>query len=332
MTFMKQNSPLVLTSENAFKRLIIYHIATWFMVLTALVIQGVLGIEYFVFGLAQIMTAILVTLFFVMLQSITLHKEHPITFKNIYRPLTYGLLAALLLPTQAPLYMLGIAIVIIHVTEFIFKKLFNKNIMHPVLLSILIVQLVFRDQFEVSETMSNIFQSETLTLGRLRLFFGAYEGLTLGTTAFIILGLLWIYMSISKIVDYRVGLWYLLHLSIFVVSLTLFTDYAFLPLFAQLMLGYALLTLVFFIGEPTASPETPEMRIIFPFITVLLAVILRLQYDIIEAPLYAVVFAQFLTWGFEQIYHRTTKLRLRIAHSFIIVVWIIVLVNIIWFR
>ncbi len=331
MTFMKQNSPLVLTSENALKRLIIYHIATWFMVITALIIQAVLGIEYFVYGLAQIMTAILVTFGIIIVQD-SLMNHRNITFKTAHHPLTYGLLAALLLPTRAPLYLIALAIISIHVIEFIFKTLFNKNIMHPVLLGILIIQLAFRDLIPVSETMSNIFQSDTLTLGRLRLFFGAYEGLTLGTTAFIVLGLLWIYMSISKIVDYRVGLWYLLHLSIFVISLTLFTDYTFWPLFTQLLLGYALLTLVFFIGEPTSSPETPEMRILFPFITVLLSVVLRLQYDIIEAPLYAILFAQLITWSLEQFYHCSTRFRMRLTHSFITIVWIIVLINIIWFR
>ncbi|MFW6319427.1 MAG: hypothetical protein ACOC1L_04510, partial [Bacillota bacterium] len=58
-------------------------------------------------------------------------------------------------------------------------------------------------------------------------------------------------------------------------------------------------------SEPTSTPETDEMMIIYPLIAVILTIWFRLQFDIIEAAIYALVFAQFITWVMEQFQTRT---------------------------
>ena len=324
MNFMKQTSPIVLTSENALKRLIIYNLGTTFTVITALIIQSLLGIEYFVFGLAQIMSAVLISLLIVIIQGIGL--EHYLSYKTTHKPLTYGLLAALLLPVLSPVYLVPLVIILMHIIEFLFYKLFHKNIVHPVLLSLAIIYLLFPNQFLIPETMQAVFDSSRLEIGRIRFLFGAYEGVSLGATSFMFLAMFWVYMSVSKIIDYKRCMWFLLHLLIYTTILYFVADYTLWTLFNRLFMGYTLFIFVFFIGEPTASPELPETRAIFPFITAVSLVFLRLEFDLVFAPIYAVLIAQSSTWIIEQFYHQSTRFRLRFAQSMVVVSWIAILI------
>ncbi len=181
------------------------------MTIVALIIQAVLGPRFFVFGFMQVLVGVTFSAIVVIVKNLVKGEEHT-HYQDYFKPITYGLLAALLLPVQSQLYMIIIVILLTNTLEIIFLKLFQKNIMHPVLLSILIVQLIFREALVIPETMINIFQSESFAVGRIRLFLGTYEGLTLGTSAFFVLGLLWIYLSIGKIIDFKITLWYLIHL------------------------------------------------------------------------------------------------------------------------
>ncbi len=320
--FKTQKTPLVSTVENAYTRLISYHIAVWFVVLVGLVLQLVLGVQYLLYGLAQISIAVSLSLALVAAWRIITHQ--PLEKYTYYmHVMTQGLLAALLLPTQAPLYMIVIMIFLIRFIEVIFKRLFRKNIIHPVLLSLLFVHMMFMGAFPMSETMINIFQQETLTLGRIRILFGAYEGLTLGTSALIILGLLWVYLSVTKIIQFKMSMWYLGNLLFAVGVFALLTSYTLWQLFTLLILGYTLFVLVFFIAEPTSTPETDEMMILFPFIAVLLTVWFRLQFGIIEAAVYAVIFAQFITWIIEQFLNRSTRLRHHLLYGLVGVSWVV---------
>ena len=325
MNFMFQKTPLVSTTDNALKSLAIYHITIWFMTIAALIIQAVLGPRFFVFGFMQVLVGVTFSAIIVIIKNLIKGEEYS-HYQDYFKPITYGLLAALLLPVQSPIYMIIIVVILTNILEIVFQKLFQKNIMHPVLLSILVVTLIFRESLVIPETMINIFQSESFAVGRIRLFLGTYEGLTLGTSAFVILGLLWIYLSVGKIIDLKITLWYLIHLFLMVILYTIFTPQSFINLFNNVILGYTLFTLVFFIGEPTATPETRQLKAVFPFLVAVITVLLRLEYDIIEAALYATVFAQFLTWLIEQTQFRYSQRRLWIARGIVVVLWIALIV------
>ncbi len=112
-----------------------------------------------------------------------------------------------------------------------------------------------------------------------------------------------------------------------IILYTLFTPQSFIYLFSNLILGYTLFTMVFFIGEPTATPETPQLKAAFPFVVPIITVLLRLEYNIIEAAIYATVFAQFLTWLIEQTQFRYTKRRVWIARSIVLLLWIVLIIR-----
>ena len=321
---MTQETPLVSTVENTFKRLISYHIAVWFMVFVALVLQLIANWRLLFLGFGQIALAVAFAASGV--AAVRIIKRRPYdAYKYYMEAITKALLAALLLPVQAPFYVIVFTIIFIHTIEWVFKKLFRKNIMHPVLLSLLIVHLIFRDELQVSQTMINIFSEASLEVGRIRLLIGVYEGLTLGTTAFLILGLLWIYLSVTKIIQFKMSVSYLAHMLFGVIVITLLTDYTLWQLFTMLILGYTLFVLVFFIAEPTSTPETDEMMVVFPFISVLFTLWFRLQFDIIEAALYAVIFAQFFTWVSEQLLNRTSPKGVNIIYGLTAFSWIVLI-------
>ncbi len=324
----QQHTPLVSTVENTFKRIISYHIAVWFMVFVALILQLIADWRLLIFGFGQI--ALAVAFASAGVAAVRMLRRRPYDSYTYYmEAITKALLAALLLPVQAPFYIIIFTIIFIHLFEWIFKKLFRKNIMHPVLLALLIMHLAFRDQLQVSETMINIFSEASLEVGRIRLLLGVYEGLTLGTTAFLILGLLWIYLSVTKIIQFKMSVSYLGHMLFGVIVLTLLTDYTIWQLFTTLILGYTLFVLVFFIAEPTSTPETDEMMVVFPFISVLFTLWFRLQFDIIEAALYAVVFAQFFTWVSEQLLNRTSPTRVKIIYGLTGLAWIGIIITLV---
>ena len=83
--------------------------------------------------------------------------------------------------------------------------------------------------------------------------------------------------------------------------------------------------LVFFIAEPTSTPETDEMMAIYPFLTALLTIWFRIQFGIIEAALYAVVFAQFFIWVFEQFQNRTYPNRVKTLYGLTGVIWVVII-------
>ncbi|MFU8786064.1 MAG: RnfABCDGE type electron transport complex subunit D [Candidatus Izemoplasmataceae bacterium] len=320
MSFMLRSTPVVSTSENSFKRLISYHIAVGFMVIVAIILQAALGLRPLFYALGQISLAFIFSVAIILAKNL-IEKKPLFIYRDYMNSITYGLLAALLLPTESPFYVIISLIVMIHLIELFFKKLFRKNIMHPVLLGLLIVHLLFREYLPISETMSNIFQEESLNFGRIRFLFGAYEGLTLGTSAFIVLGFLWIYLSVSKIIQFRMSMWFIANLLWIVLVLGLFSEASIWSLFTKLILGYSMFVLVYFVAEPTSTPETREMMWFYPFIAAMLTAWFRLNFDIVEAALYAIVFAQFLSWILEQLQQRTSRLRSKLMLTSIFILW-----------
>lgn len=302
--FKVQKTPLVSTVEHTLKRLISYHIAVVFMTVIALVLQAFIGLEYAFYGFLQVLIAVAFSSALVFVYQL-IRKHDTTRYRDYMTSITHALLASLLLPAQAPFYVIIITIIIIKLFSFIFTLLFKKHIIHPVLLAILIVQLMFRDSLAISETMVTIFNADELPFSRIQFFFGLYEGLTLGTSAFFILFILWIYLSVTKIIHVKMSVLYVLHMLIGVIVFAIFREYTLWNTFTLLLLGYTALMLVFFVSEPTSTPETDEMMIIYPLIAVILTIWFRLQFDIIEAAIYALVFAQFISWVIEQFQTRT---------------------------
>ena len=331
MISVTRETPMVSTSENTLRRWISYHLAVVFVTFVALFLQAVLGWRNLLFALLQVILAVGFTAAWEVARQWL--KKAPLGgyLDRYMQPLTAALLAALLLPARAPLTMIVLAIFGIRFFSWLFMKMFKKLIIHPVLLSIVFIQLFFREWLPLSETMVNIFQESSLSVGRFRFWFGFYEGLTLGTTAFIILGFLWVYLSVTRIIHFRMSVWYALHLTGLVLAMTVFTDQTLWLLFTRLLLGYSVFALVFFVAEPTATPETPEMMAFYPFLAAMITAWLRLRFDLLEAALYALVFAQFATWVFEQFQQRTTRRRLRAVQIFIALTWVGWLLNIILF-
>lgn len=327
MALVARKTPLVSTSENSFKRLISYHIAVYFMVLVALVLQAALGLREFLFGFTQIIIASSISILLVWVR-LKWQKKPLYIYRDYMNRITFGLLTALLLPTESPFYIIVIAVILMDLIAVFFDKVFKKNIIHPVLLSVLFIHIMFRSFLPISLTMSNIFQEETLSFGPIRFLFGAYQGLTLGSSAFLVLLFLWIYLSVAKVIQLKMSLFYLINLVGFVLYYGYFTDSSLWESFTKILLGYSVFMLVFFIAEPTATPETREVAWVYSFIAALLTAWFRIQFDLVEAAIYAVIFAQLFGWILEQFQQRSNPLRAKIVLFFIITIWLGLIITI----
>jgi len=321
----EQKTPLVSTVENSYTRWISYHIAVVFITLVALVVQFVVGWRQALDGLVITALAAVIAVGLIALVRLLLGLE-VIGYRHYMHVLTKALLVALLLPVGAPLYIVPVTMLIMLIIDRLFKWIFHKAIVHPVLFAVLTVHAVFGGHMVVSETMINIFGEASFELGPLQLLLGTYEGLTFGSTAFLVLGVLWVYMAVTKIVQFRMSIWYLANMTLAVVAFALLTDYSWWGLFSRLLLGYTLFMLVFFVAEPTSTPETDEMMTLYPVVAVGFTVWLRLAFGMVEAAIYALVFAQFATWVIEQFLNRTSVERTRIIYGGTAFLWIVLVV------
>ncbi len=324
----KQETPLVSTVENTFTRWISYHIAVVFITVVALVVQAVVGWRQALQGLGQTVLAVAIAAAVIALFRLIRGLEIG-GYRHYMDSFTKALLVALLLPVGAPLYVVPVTMLVMLFINVLFKAVFHKTIVHPVLFAVLAAHAVFGASMVVSETMINIFGETSFELGPLRLLLGTYEGLTFGTTAFLVLGVLWVYMAVTKIVQFRMSVWYLVNMIFAVIAFALFTDYSWWGLFTRLILGYTLFMLVFFVAEPTSTPETDEMMTLYPVLAVAFTVALRLAFGMVEAAIYALVLSQFFTWVIEQFLNRTSPERTRIIYGGTAFLWVALVVTLV---
>ncbi|MFP4286311.1 MAG: RnfABCDGE type electron transport complex subunit D [Candidatus Izemoplasmataceae bacterium] len=320
MNFVDRKTPLVSTSENSYKRLISYHIAVYFMVVLSLVLQAAIGFREFVLGFSHVVIVVVVSSCIVAIR-LALKKKPLYMYRDYMGLITYALLTALLLPTESPFYIFIIAVLLMDFIRAFFDKVFRKNIIHPVLLSILFIHIIFGSYLPISLTMSNIFQEETLNFGPIRFLFGVYQGLTLGSSAFIVLLFLWIYLSVAKVIQLKMSLFYLLNLIGLVLYYGFFTEISLWESFTKILIGYSVFMLVFFIAEPTSTPETKEVAWIYSLLAAFLTAWFRIQFNLIEAAIYAVIFAQLTGFILEQFQQRTNPLRARLVFVSILLLW-----------
>ena len=311
-----RKTPPVTTSENALKNLIIYQVAIVLMVVLSLFIDMTGGPLQLLYGFLKVLFAVSVSTFIVYLRHRFIVKQ-PLQYEAFINPMTQTLLLVLLLPTETSLIIVFLGIIIIQFFNLLFLVFAKRRMFNPVLMSFLILQLFFRESLPATDDFFDVMHIQHLTLNGINwATLISPRGIALLFTAF-----LFIYLSMSRVIQIKTVLFFIVHLFIFVVLFFGYYDLSFLQMFSKVFFGTTLIAIIFLVSEPQSTPETQELTLLYAFLAAVFTAWLRVAYQLIEASLYALVFVQFATWILEQFQHRSTPRRRKIMWGLIGITW-----------
>lgn len=242
---------------------------------------------------------------------------HKVLFNYSY---VTGLLVALLFPIGTPVYVL---IVAVFFSTFIFKNLFGgfgSNIFNPAIVGRVIGQLAFGSQLKTylgsaptgddannflnaGASITNSFANGNSIghglseISTLDMFLGNYVG-TLGETMVIVLIVIAIYLSIRKIIDWRVVVTYIVtfYLSYFFMNLCAGQRLnSFENALRQLFVGGALFGCVLCLTDPVTSPVSRTGKIVFAAGSAFVTILIRMFASAPEGMAYSILIMNMLT-------------------------------------
>ncbi|MDY5578251.1 MAG: RnfABCDGE type electron transport complex subunit D [Lachnospiraceae bacterium] len=224
--------------------------------------------------------------------------KQKITINDLSAVVT-GLLLALNVPPELPLWMTAIGSVFAIVVA---KQLFGgigQNFMNPALAGRVFLFLSFSAQMTTftydgvtgATPLKMLKDSGDVTMLK-DMFFGTEAG-TIGETSALALLIGGVYLLCKKIIDYRIPFFYLLS---FVICMILFGGHGFdLEFLAAHLFGGGLMLGAFFMATDYAtSPITPAGRIVFGILLGVLTAVLRVFGLNAEGVSYAIIFCNLL--------------------------------------
>ena len=138
--------------------------------------------------------------------------------------------------------------------------------------------------------------------------FGGLSGLaigfypsSLGETSTILLAIVGIYLSVRKIIDWKVPLTFITSIFVFTYAIALFKGMGvWYPLF-HIVSGGAMYAAVFMITDPVTTPTSSIGRILFAIGVAIFVVIIRIKANLPEGVVYGILFMNMLSPLLDQI-------------------------------
>lgn len=327
MKFVTKKPPIVQSSENTYKRVLSLHIAIIVMSVSAIFMNGFHNIPdgesynldqaFSVFGMLVIaaIVAVMVEIFYRLSEGDTTRFS---SYAGFVDPLSTGLLIALLLPLNTPIYVLVLAVIVgTYAGKLVFGG-FGYYIFNPVLVGVIFVSLSFSGQLAVYETplllLKEVFTSDATFTGIMLqdLLIGNYAAIAVGSTSVIMLGLLFIYLSITKVIDLRLSGTFLLTVLLMSFGIGMFlwdfnTGAPISYVIVNLFTGLTMFAAVFLVSEPVSTPTSRETKIIFGVTVAVLMMLMRTLSDNAEGIVFAVLFGNMITPFINRTVKRSNK-------------------------
>lgn len=237
-------------------------------------------------------------------------------YKRLVDPINTGLLIALLLPSVTPIYVLVLAVIIgVYAGKIVFGG-YGYYIFNPVLVGVLFAQLSFGGQMIVSDTPLLLLKDGLTSSFRpdlTSLLVGNYEAVAIGSTAAVLLGLVFIYLVINKVVDLRSSGVFVL--SVIIISLGIgFVNFDFTGMITyaavNLLTGLTLFGAVFLVSETISSPTSRETKIIYAVVIAMITMAVRVLGTEPEGVVFAVLFGNMITPFLNRTVKRSNKVTL----------------------
>lgn len=251
-------------------------------------------------------------------------------YRRLVDPINTGLLIALLLPSTTPIYVLVLAVLIgVYAGKIVYGG-YGYYIFNPVLVGVLFAQLSFAGQMVVENTPLLLLKeglTSSFNPDLLSLLIGNYEAVAIGSTAAVLLAVVFIYLVINKVVDLRSSGVFIL--SVIVISLLIgfvnFDTVGMLTYAAvNLLTGLTLFGAVFLVSETISSPTSRETKIIYAVVIAIITMAVRVLGNEPEGVVFAVLFGNMITPLLNRTVKRsdkTTFIRTAVI-SFIVVVFV----------
>lgn len=322
MKFVTKKPPIVTNNEKTYKRSLNLHIALIVAALGAIILNGLYSypvpegeIPAFADGLAQsfkvfsmILLAggfsVIIELFYSLSEGDTSKFS---TYKGFVEPINIGILIALLLPITTPVYVLALTVFIgVYIGKLVFGG-YGFYIFNPALVGVLFAYSAFGTQLSlIGDTPLQLLklaitENQAFELSSLQdLLVGNYLSTAVGSTSVILLGLLFLYLLVTKVIDLRVAGTYLL--TVFVISFgvgfILYAnqlDIALAYVIINMVTGLAVFGAVFFVSETVSTPTSRETKIIYAVTVASLMMVFRTLSDNVEGIIFAVLFGNMIT-------------------------------------
>jgi electron transport complex protein RnfD len=223
------------------------------------------------------------------------------TYNNLVDPINSGLLIALLLPTSTPIYALLLAVFIgVYVAKLVFGG-YGYYIFNPALVGVLFVNISFASVITYGDTpllqLKAALEGATLNFNLLDLLVGNYAAVAIGSTSIIVLTGLFIYLLITRVVDYRISGTFIG--TIVVMSLIIgyisFGAGTISYTLVNLMTGLTMFGAVFLVSESVTSPTSREAKLIYAVVVAIMTMLVRVIGAEPEGVVFAVLLGNMIT-------------------------------------
>jgi electron transport complex protein RnfD len=350
MNFITKKPPIVSSQEKSYKRLLSLHIALIVVSLSAIIMNGMYNLpeeakfnleqSFTAFGMILIgaLVAIAVELFYSLSEGDTTKFN---SYKGFVDPINTGLLIALLLPVTTPIYVLILAVV---VGTYAGKLVFGGRgyyIFNPALVGVLFASISFSSKLVFAEGVVTPLQGlkAVFTDGVVQnislqnLLIGNFAEISIGSTSIIILLVLLVYLTVTKVIDLRLTGSFLI--TVLVMSFGVGTIlWAFdngsnlAYVVVNFLTGLTLFGAVFLVSESVSTPTSRETKLIFGVTVGVLMMLFRTLSDNYEGLIFAVLFGNMITPFINRTVKRSNKKSLIITVSVLVVVVLIATVAI----
>jgi electron transport complex protein RnfD len=310
MEFTTKKPPIVQNSQSSLKRSFNLHIALIVVSIAAIILKAFTAVpdeatftaldqafKVFLMLAVGVGVSIVIELFYALSEGSTKKFE---SYEGFVDPINSGLLIALLLPTITPIFVLVLAVAVgVYIGKLVFGG-YGYYIFNPALVGVLFANISFGSRLYVAGTPLELLKKslggETFTFDNvLELFIGNYEAVAIGSTAAILLVFVIIYLIVTRVIDFRTVVAYLL--TIGVISLIIGWVNGFLVdyLILNMISGFTLFGAAFLVAEPVSSPTSRETKYIYAVSVGVMMMLVRVLGNEAEGLVFAVLFGNMIT-------------------------------------
>ena len=339
MNFKTKKAPIVNNSQRTFKRSITLHFALIVVSISAIVLKATsdvsdpldIAFKTFLMLVVGAFVSVIIEVFYAISDKKISKFEN---YKAYVEPINTGLIIALLLPAVTPIYVLILAVLVgVYAGKIVFGG-YGFYIFNPALVGVLFAQISFELQLVVSKTplqlLKQAIEGQTVFFDLKELFVGNYEAIAIGSTSVIILGILFIYLLVSKVIDFRISGTFLI--TVFMLSLGIgFINFyvagdlsgIYNYVIINMVTGLTMFGAVFLISEPVSSPTSRETKIIYAVVIAVLMMLVRVLGKQVEGLVFAILFGNLITPFINRTVRRSDKSALikTLIYSFVFVIF-----------
>ena len=339
MNFKTKKAPIVNNSQRSFKKSITLHFSLIAISIAAVVLKAVSDIsnpvdvafKAFVMLVVGALVSVIIEVFYAISENKVSKFEE---YKGYVEPINTGLLIALLLPATTPIYVLVLAVIVgVYIGKIVFGG-YGYYIFNPALVGVLFAQISFATVLTVSGTplqlLKQTIEGQTIIFNLKDLFVGNYEAIAIGSTSVIILGIIFIYLLVTKVIDFRISGTFLITVFILTLGIGYVNFYVagdlsgiYNYVLVNMITGLTMFGAVFLISESVSSPTSRETKIVYAVAVAVLTVAVRVLGKEVEGVVFAVLFGNMITPFLNRTVKRSDKKTLikTLVLSFVFVIF-----------